>query len=51
MRKNRQERDKFINELFKSLEINLIRFKASDYYHKEALKKRIQESIIDHYYI
>lgn len=49
-RKNRQERDKFINELFKSLEINLIRFNASNYYNKEALKKRIQESIVEHYY-
>ena len=48
---NRIERDKFINELFKQLEINLIRFKVSNYYNKEALKKRIQESIIEHYYI
>ena len=46
----RIERDKFINKLFKDLEINLIRFKASNYYNKDALKKRIEESIVEHYY-
>lgn len=47
----RQERDKFINELFKNLEIDLLRFHVYDIYFKEALKKRIQESIKEHYYI
>lgn len=50
-RPNRIERDKFINELFKSLNINLIRFKASNYYDKEALKQRIKENIKNNYYI
>lgn len=50
-RYDRIERDKFINKLFSDLEIDLIRFKASNYYNKEALKKRIQESIHEHYYI
>ncbi len=49
-RQDRIERDNFINELFKSLEIDLIRFKVSNYYNKEALKKRIQESIQPHFY-
>lgn len=50
-RYDRIERDKFINKLFSDLEIDLIRFKTSNYYNKEALKKRIQESIHEHYYI
>lgn len=50
-RYDRIERDKFINKLFSDLEIDLIRFKASNYYNKEALKKRIQESIHEHYYV
>lgn len=49
-RYDRIERDKFINKLFLDLEIDLIRFKASNYYNKEALKKRIEESIHEHYY-
>ena len=49
-RYDRIERDKFVNKLFSDLEIDLIRFKASNYYNKEALKKRIQESIHEHYY-
>lgn len=50
-RPDRIERDNFINKLFKDLEINFIRFKASNYYNKEALKQRIKESIKEHYYI
>lgn len=49
-RYDRIERDKFINKLFEDLEIDLIRFKASNYYNKDALKKRIEESIHEHYY-
>lgn len=50
-RYDRKQRDNFINKLFKDLEIDFLRFKASNYYDKEALKKRIQESIKEHYYI
>ena len=50
-KQNRIERDKFINQLFNDLNINLIRFKVSNYYNKEALKKRIKESMKEHYYI
>lgn len=47
----RIERDKFLNKLFSDLEIDFIRFKVSNYYHKEALKNRIKESMKNHYYI
>lgn len=47
----RIQRDKFINKLFSDLEIDFIRFKVSNYYHKEALKNRIKESINNHYYM
>ena len=50
-RYDRKQRDNFINKLFKDLEIDFLRFKTSNYYDKEALKKRIQESIKEHYYI
>lgn len=50
-KKSRIERDKFINELFKDLEINLIRYPSYSVYYKDTLKKRIQENIKDHYYI
>ena len=50
-RKNRIERDTFINELFKELEIDLLRYPTYNIYYKEILKKRIQESIKEHYYI
>ena len=42
-KQNRIERDKFINELFKSLEINLLRYPSYNIYYKDTLKKRIQE--------
>lgn len=47
---NRIERDKFVNKLFEDLEIDLIRIKASNYYNKEELKKKIEENIHEHYY-
>lgn len=50
-KQDRIERDKFINKLFDDLNINLIRFKVSNYYNKEALKKRIKENIKENYYI
>ena len=50
-RKNRIERDTFINELFKQLEIDLLRYPTYNIYYKEILKNRIKESIKEHYYI
>lgn len=41
----RIERDKFINELFKSLEINLLRYPSYHTYYKDTLKTKIQENI------
>ena len=46
----RVNRDIFINQLFKELEIDLLRYPAYKVYYKETLKKRIQESIKNHYY-
>ena len=50
-KKNRIKRDKFINELFQSLEINLLRYPSYPVYYKDTLKKRIQKNIKEHYYI
>lgn len=50
-KKNRIERDNFINALFKDLEIDLLRYPVYDTYYKDTLKRRIQESIKEHYYI
>lgn len=47
----RIKRDCFINELFKSLEIDLLRYPVYKTYYKDTLKKRIQENIKEHYYI
>ena len=41
----RIERDKFINELFKDLKIDLLRYPVYNIYYKETLKKRIKENI------
>ena len=46
----RIERDDFINELFKELEIDLLRYPVYNTYYKDTLKKRIQENIKEHYY-
>lgn len=46
----RVERDKFINQLFKDLNINLLRYPVYNVYYKDTLKNRIQNSIKDHYY-
>lgn len=46
----RIQRDKFINELFKSLEINLLRYPIYQIYYKDTLKRKIQENMIEHYY-
>ena len=50
-KKNRIERDNFINELFKDLEIDLLRYPVYNIYYKDTLKRKIQESIKEHYYI
>lgn len=50
-RNSRKERDKFLDNLFKSLEIDFIRFKVFNYYNKELLKQTIKESIKEHYYV
>lgn len=41
----RIERDKFINELFKELEIPLIRYKSQNVYNKNVLQNIIQEKL------
>ena len=46
----RIERDNFINELFKELEIDLLRYPTYNMYYKDTLKKRIQENIKEHFY-
>ena len=50
-RPDRIERDKFINKLFKDLEINLLRYPVYNVYYKETLKKKILDNIKEHYYI
>lgn len=49
-KQNRIERDKFINQLFEDLEINLLRYPSYNVYYKDTLKKRIQENMREHYY-
>lgn len=49
-RADRIKRDNFINELFKELEINLLRYPVYETYYKSTLKKRIQENMKEHYY-
>lgn len=49
-RKDRIKRDKFINELFKQLNINLLRYPVYSKYNKEILKRKIQEKIKENYY-
>jgi len=46
----RIERDNFINDLFKELEIDLLRYPIYNTYYKDTLKKRITENIKEHYY-
>ena len=49
-KKNRIERDRFINELFKELEINFIRYPVYKTYFKTTLKEKIEQNIKDNYY-
>lgn len=46
-KKNRIERDEFINKLFKDLGISLLRYPVYTTYYKDTLKKRILENIKD----
>ena len=48
--KKRIERDKFIDELFKELEIDLLRYPTYNVYYKDTLKRKIQENINEHIY-
>lgn len=48
--KKRIERDTFINQLFKDLEINLLRYPVYNVYYKETLKAKIIENMKEHYY-
>ena len=50
-KEKRIERDKFINQLFKELEINLLRYPVYQIYYKDTLKRKIQENMKEHYYI
>ena len=50
-RPERIKRDKFINDLFKELEISLLRYPIYNIYYKEALKNKIQENMQEHFYI
>lgn len=46
----RIERDNFLNELFRQLEIDFLRYPVYEKYYKDILKKRIQENIKEHIY-
>ena len=45
IQKKRQERDKFINELFKQLDIKLLRIPEQNFYNLQELEERIKESL------
>lgn len=47
----RIDRDLFINQLFKELEINLLRYPTYNIYYKETLKNQIVAKMQEHYYI
>lgn len=49
-RKERKQRDKFINKLFNDLEINLLRYPIYKKYYKSTLKRRIEENMKIKYY-
>lgn len=44
-RNNRIERDNFINQLFKDLDIKLLRIQLQNFYNMEELENKIKESI------
>lgn len=45
IRKDRQQRDIFINELFKQLDIKLIRVPVQRYYNMQNIEQKIKESL------
>lgn len=45
IREDRQQRDIFINELFKQLEIKLIRIPVQSYYNMQDIEQKIKESL------
>ena len=45
LKENRQERDKFINELLKQIRIKLIRIPKQNFYNLQELEEKIKESI------
>ncbi len=47
---SRKKRDSFINELFKSLNINLIRLPVYNTYYKNTIKQKIEKNIEKQYY-
>ena len=47
---SRKKRDVFINELFKSLNINLIRLPVYNTYYKNTIKQKIEKNIEKQYY-
>lgn len=50
-KKKRIQRDEFINDLFKNLDINLLRYPVYPVCYKETLKKQIQNHMQEHYYV
>ena len=45
LKENRQQRDKFIDELFKQLDIKLIRIPVQNYYNLNDIENKIKESL------
>lgn len=45
IKENRQQRDKFIDELFKQLNIKIIRIPVQNYYNLQELENKIKESL------
>lgn len=45
LKENRQERDEFIDELFKQLDIKLIRIPVQNYYNMNDIEQKIKESL------
>lgn len=45
IREDRQQRDKFINELFKQLGIKLLRVPVQSYYNMQEIEQKIKESL------
>lgn len=46
IKENRQNRDKFIDELFKQLEIKMLRIPEQNYYNMTEIERKITESLL-----